>query len=178
MDRNFFPYDFTASLYSQNLIPSPYYPVPPTGAPAATIQAPTQETSTESAVEGQSRQKWSFEDEQYLLQVWPDHLERVKSTQSRKAREEIIRMVNEKRGLEKTVEQCQTSEGAVPRAKGLESQAKRRKHPKKPALRSPGFYLWMPRRYEFQQRRADGFDRQQLFNAKRMKSNSVVNQWL
>ena len=90
MDGNFFPYDFTASLYSQNLIPSPYYPVPPTGAPAATIQAPatsipapTQETSTESAVEGQLRQKskgkqpaqksrehWSFEDEQYLLQVW------------------------------------------------------------------------------------------------------------
>ena len=104
--------------------------------------------------------------------------ERVKSTQTRKAREEIIRKVNEKRGLEKTVEQCQTSEGAVPRAKGLESQEKRRKHPKKPALRSPGFYLWMPRRYEFQQRRTDWFDRQQLFNANRKKSNSVVNQWL
>ena len=67
MDRNFFPYDFTTSLFSQNLIPSPYYPVPPTGALAATIQAPatsipapTQETSTESAVESHSRQKSSL----------------------------------------------------------------------------------------------------------------------
>ena len=54
MDRNFLPYDFTASHYSQKLIPSPYYPVPATGAPAAPIQASAQETSTESAAKGQS----------------------------------------------------------------------------------------------------------------------------
>ena len=53
------------------------------------------------------RERWNFNDERVLLQLWADNIEKIESKDSRKAWEDITRVLNEKQGLQKTVEQCQ-----------------------------------------------------------------------
>ena len=41
------------------------------------------------------------------MQLWADNIERLESKDSRKAWDEIVRALNEKQGITKTVDQCQ-----------------------------------------------------------------------
>lgn len=44
---------------------------------------------------------------EYFLQLWADNIEKIESKDSRKAWEDVTRALNEKQGLQKSVEQCQ-----------------------------------------------------------------------
>jgi len=62
------------------------------------------------------REQWNFNDERVLLQLWADNIEKIESKDSRKAWKHITRVLNEKQGLQKTLEQCQ------PKVKHLKNQ--------------------------------------------------------
>ena len=67
------------------------------------------------------RERWGFDDEKVLLQLWADNIEKVESKDSRKAWEEICKALNERQGLKKTVDQCQR------KVKHLKNQYKEKK---------------------------------------------------
>ena len=67
------------------------------------------------------RERWGFDDEKVLLQLWADNMEKVESKDSRKAWEEICKALNERQGLKKTVDQCQR------KVKHLKNQYKEKK---------------------------------------------------
>lgn len=53
-----------------------------------------------------SCERWQFKDEQVLIQLWADNIDKLESKDSRKVWEQIARTLNEK-GVNKTVDQCQ-----------------------------------------------------------------------
>ena len=78
-----------------------------------TVQTPSPSPSfpTEPSNPGpstqKSRERWQTRDEAVLVQLWADNIERLESKDSRKAWDEIVRALNEKQGIKKTVDQCQ-----------------------------------------------------------------------
>lgn len=54
-----------------------------------------------------SRERWQTRDEAVLVQLWADNIDRLESKDSRKAWDEIVRALNDKQGITKTVDQCQ-----------------------------------------------------------------------
>ena len=80
-----------------------------------TVQTPSPSPSpslpTEPSNPGPSTQKsherWQTRDEAVLVQLWADNIEQLESKDSRKAWDEIVRALNEKQGITKTVDQCQ-----------------------------------------------------------------------
>ena len=75
---------------------------------------PTVQTSllpTEPSKPGPSTQKsrecWQTRDEAVLVQLWADNIACLESKESRKAWDEIVRALNDKQGITKTVDQCQ-----------------------------------------------------------------------
>ena len=67
------------------------------------------------------RERWGFNNEKVLLQLWDDSIEKVESKYSRKAWEEICKALNKRQGLKKTVDQCQC------KVKHLKNQYKEKK---------------------------------------------------
>lgn len=49
----------------------------------------------------QKRERWNFDDERVLLQLWADNLEKVESKDSRKTWQNIAKALNEKQELQK-----------------------------------------------------------------------------
>ena len=68
-------------------------------------EASLEETSSKKSA-GQ-RERWNFNDERVLLQLWADNIEKIESKDSQKAWKDITRALNEKQGLQKSIEQCQ-----------------------------------------------------------------------
>ena len=73
---------------------------------------PIQPSPVPSAASGvtkksNQRERWGFDNEKVLLQLWDDSIEKVESKHSRKAWEEICKALNKRQGLKKTVDQCQ-----------------------------------------------------------------------
>ena len=79
-------------------------PVPQAASLGETSSSASSASSKKSAAQ---RERWNFNDERVLLQLWADNIEKIESKDSRKAWEDITRALNEKQGLQKTVEQCQ-----------------------------------------------------------------------
>ena len=87
---------------------------------------PIQPSPAPSAASGgtkksNQRERWGFDDEKVLLQLWADNIEKVEGKDSRKAWEEICKALNERQGLGKTVDQCQR------KVKHLKNQYKEKK---------------------------------------------------
>ena len=87
---------------------------------------PIQPSPVPSAASGgtkksNQRERWGFDDEKVLLQLWADNIEKVESKDSRKAWEEICKALNERQGLKKTVDQCHR------KVKHLKNQYKEKK---------------------------------------------------
>ena len=87
-------------------------PIQPSPAPSAASGGTKKSTQ---------RERWGFDDEKVLLQLWADNIEKVESKDSRKAWEEICKALNERQGLKKTVDQCQR------KVKHLKNQYKEKK---------------------------------------------------
>ena len=87
-------------------------PIQPSPAPSAASGGTKKSTQ---------RERWGFDDEKVLLQLWADNIEKVESKDSRKAWEEICKALNERQGLKKTVDQCQR------KVKHLKNQYKERR---------------------------------------------------
>ena len=49
----------------------------------------------------QKRERWNFDDERVLLQLWADNLEKVESKDSQKTWQNIAKALNEKQELQK-----------------------------------------------------------------------------
>ena len=81
----------------------------------STVQTPSPSPSpslpTEPSKPGpstqKSRERWQTRDEAVLVQLWADNIYRLESKDSRKAWDEIVRALNDKQGITKTVDQCQ-----------------------------------------------------------------------
>ena len=54
-----------------------------------------------------TRERWNHEDEQVLVRLWGENIEKLESKDSRKAWEEVTRMLNERQKMKKSVDQCQ-----------------------------------------------------------------------
>lgn len=76
-----------------------------------TVQTPSPSLPTEPSKPGpstqKSRERWQTRDEAVLVQLWADNIDRLESKDSRKAWDEIVRALNDKQGITKTVDQCQ-----------------------------------------------------------------------
>ena len=74
-----------------------------------TVQRPSlpTEPSKPGPLTQKSHERWQTRDEAVLVQLWADNIERLESKDSRKAWDEIIRALNDKQGITKTVDQCQ-----------------------------------------------------------------------
>ena len=77
-----------------------------------TVQTPSSSLPTEPSKPGPSPQKshkrWQTKrDEAVLVQLWADNIDCLDSKDSRKAWDEIVRALNDKQGITKTVDQCQ-----------------------------------------------------------------------
>ena len=74
-----------------------------------TVQTPSLPTqpSNPGPSAQKSRERWQTKDEAVLVQLWADNIERLESKDSRKAWDEIVRALNDKQGITKTVDQCQ-----------------------------------------------------------------------
>ena len=74
-----------------------------------TVQTPSLPTqpSNPGPSTQKSRERWQTKDKAVLVQLWADNTERLESKDSRKAWDEIVRALNDKQGITKTVDQCQ-----------------------------------------------------------------------
>ena len=54
-----------------------------------------------------SREHWQTRDKAVLVQLWANNIDRLESKDSRKVWDEILRALNNKQGITKTVNQCQ-----------------------------------------------------------------------
>ena len=76
-----------------------------------TVQTPSPSLPTEPLKPGpstqKSRERWQTRDEAVLVQLWADNIDRLESKDSRKAWDEIVKALNDKQGITKTVDQCQ-----------------------------------------------------------------------
>ena len=76
-----------------------------------TVQTPSPSLPTEPSKPGSSTQKncerWQTRDEAVLVQLWADNIDHLESKDSRKAWDEIVRALNDKQSITKTVDQCQ-----------------------------------------------------------------------
>lgn len=66
-----------------------------------------EEGNTDKATKKSVRERWSPDDEKVLVQLWADNNERLESKDSRKVWDDIVKALNEKRKIKKTVDQCQ-----------------------------------------------------------------------
>lgn len=73
--------------------------------PAAPSNHAAQPAAEDNAAK--KRERWNYNDEHVLLQLWADNIEKIESKDSRVAWEDITRSLNEKQGTKKTVDQCQ-----------------------------------------------------------------------
>ena len=69
-----------------------------------TVQTPSLPTGPSTQ---KSCERWQTKDEAVLVQLWADNIERLECKDSRKAWDEIVRALNDKQGITKTVDQCQ-----------------------------------------------------------------------
>ena len=74
-----------------------------------------------SKEKGAIRERWQFGDEQVLIQLWADNINRLESKDSRKVWEQIVCTLNEKTGVKKSVDQYQR------KSKHLKNQYKDKK---------------------------------------------------
>ena len=114
---------FSSQMFSQDSQPSTSQP---SFDRAFEHGQPIQPSPVPSAASGgtkksNQRERWGFDDEKVLLQLWADNIEKVESKDSRKAWEEICKALNERQGLKKTVDQCQR------KVKPLKNQYKEKK---------------------------------------------------
>ena len=114
---------FSSQMFSQDSQPSTSQP---SFDRAFEHGQPIQPSPVPSAASGgtkksNQRERWGFDDEKVLLQLWADNIEKVESKDSRKAWEEICKALNERQGLKKTVDQCQR------KVKHLKNQYKEKK---------------------------------------------------
>ena len=74
-----------------------------------TVQTPSlpPEPSKPGPSNQKSREQWQTKDEAVLVELLADNIERLESKDSRKAWDEIVRALNDKQGMKKTVDQCQ-----------------------------------------------------------------------
>ena len=76
-----------------------------------TVQTPSPSLPTEPLKPGpstqKSRERWQTRDEAVLVQLWADNIDHLESKDSRKAWDEIVRALNDKQSITKTVDQCQ-----------------------------------------------------------------------
>ena len=76
-----------------------------------TVQTPSPSLPTEPSKPGPSTQKscerWQTRDKAVLVQLWADNIDHLESKDSRRAWDEIVRALNDKQGITKTVDQCQ-----------------------------------------------------------------------
>ena len=93
-----------ALFFRQPEQPRTQSPVPQEASLGETSSSTSSASSKKSAAQ---RERWNFNDERVLLQLWADNIEKIESKDSRKAWEDITRALNEKQGLQKTIEQCQ-----------------------------------------------------------------------
>jgi len=74
-------------------------------------EASLEETSSASSASSKKsvgqRERRNFNDKRVLLQLWANNIKKIESKDSQKAWEDITRVLNEKQGLQKSVEQCQ-----------------------------------------------------------------------
>ena len=83
----------------------PEQPRTPTPVPQeASLEEASSASSKKSTTQ---RERWNFNDERVLLQLWANNIEKIESKDSRKAWEDIMRVLNKEQGLQKTIEQCQ-----------------------------------------------------------------------
>ena len=79
--------------------------------PTVQMPSPSPSLPTEPSNPGpstqKSRERWQTRDEAVLVLLWADNIERLESKDSRKAWDEIVRALNEKQSITKTVDQCQ-----------------------------------------------------------------------
>lgn len=79
------------------------------------VQTPSPSLLTEPLKPGpltqKSRERWQTRDEAVLVQLWADNIDCLESKDSRKAWDEIVRALNDKQGITKTVDQCQPQVG-------------------------------------------------------------------
>ena len=75
-----------------------------------TVQAPSLPTqpSNPGPSTQKSHKRWQTKDEAVLVQLWADNIERLESKDSRKAWDEIVRALNDKQGITKTVASAST----------------------------------------------------------------------
>ena len=91
----------------QNPNPTVQTPSPlPSPSPSPSTSLPTEPSNPGPSTQ-KSRERWQTRDEAVLVQLWADNIERLESKDSRKAWDEIVRALNEKQGITKTVDQCQ-----------------------------------------------------------------------
>ena len=71
-----------------------------------TVQTPSlpTEPSNPGPSTQKSRERWQTRNKAVLVQLWADNIERLESKDSRKAWDEIVRALNEKQGITKTVQ--------------------------------------------------------------------------
>ena len=86
----------------------PEQPRTPTPVPQEASLGETSSASSASSKKSTAqRERWNFNDERVLLQLWENNIEKIESKDSRKAWEDIMRVLNKEQGLQKTIEQCQ-----------------------------------------------------------------------
>ena len=114
---------FSSQMFSQDSQPSTSQPsFDRTFEHGQPIQpSPVPSVASGGTKKSNQRERWGFDDEKVLLQLWADNIEKVESKDSRKAWEEICKALNERQGLKKTVDQCQR------KVKHLKNQYKEKK---------------------------------------------------
>lgn len=100
---------FSSQMFSQDSQPSNSQP---SFDSAFEHGQPIQRSPASSAASGgtkksNQRERWGFDNDEVLLQIWADNIGKIESKDSFKAWEEICKVLNEIQGLKKTVDQCQ-----------------------------------------------------------------------
>ena len=103
---------FSSQMFSQDSQPSnsqPSFdsafehgqPIQPSPAPSA---------ASGGTKKSNQRERWGFDDEKVLLQLWADNIEKVESKDSRKAWEEICKLATEGEQMASVMERMQDSQ--------------------------------------------------------------------
>jgi len=68
---------------------------------------PSTSSTSKAPAKKNTRERWDPDDEKVLVQLWGEHLEKLESKDSRKAWENVTRLLNERQKIKKSVDQCQ-----------------------------------------------------------------------
>ena len=101
-----FPGFYYSSSHGMQQGEEQFNPTVQTPSPSPSPSLPTKPSKPGPSTQ-KSCERWQTRDEAVLVQLWADDIDRLESKDSRKAWDEIVRALNDKQGITKTVDQCQ-----------------------------------------------------------------------